>query len=110
MNDTTAQTNSGAADSRIEGGVDRMAQSAHSGVDAASDVAGPAIDQMAAGAHRAINSADEAATSAVAALEAAGVRGKALLDTSTTYMRQHPLLSLGVAVAAGFVLSRLLLK
>jgi ElaB/YqjD/DUF883 family membrane-anchored ribosome-binding protein len=65
---------------------------------------------MAAGAHRAISSADEAATNAVEALEEAGVKGEKLLATSTAYMREHPLLSLSVAVAAGFVLSRMLLK
>jgi ElaB/YqjD/DUF883 family membrane-anchored ribosome-binding protein len=110
MNDHTAPTNSGPAANRMEEGVDRMAKGAHSGVDAASDAARPAIDRMAAGAHRAINSADEAATNAVEALDAAGVKGEELLATSTAYMREHPMLSLSVAVAAGFVLSRLLLK
>jgi len=110
MNDHTATTNSGPGDSRFEEGVDRLARGAHSGVDAASDVAGPAIHRMAAGAHRAINSADAVATGAVDVLEEAGVKGEELLATSTAYMRKHPVLSLGVAVAAGFVLSRLLLK
>jgi ElaB/YqjD/DUF883 family membrane-anchored ribosome-binding protein len=110
MNDYIAPTNSGPTDSKIEKGVDRLAKGAHGGVDAASDAARPAIDRMAAGAHRAINSADEAATSAVEALEEAGVKGEELLATSTAYMRKHPMLSLGVAVAAGFLLSRMLLK
>lgn len=110
MNNHIAPKNPGAADGKIEGTVERMAQGAHSRVDAASDAAGPAIEQMAAGAHRAINSADKAATNTVEALESAGIKSEELLDTSTAYMREHPLLSLGVAVAAGFMLSRLLLK
>jgi ElaB/YqjD/DUF883 family membrane-anchored ribosome-binding protein len=115
MNDHTVSTNSGptdsrSADSRLEEKVDRLAQGAHSGVDAASEAAGPAIDRMAAGAHRAIDSADEAATNAVEALEAAGVKGEELLAAASAYMRENPVLSLSMAVAAGFVLSRLLLK
>jgi ElaB/YqjD/DUF883 family membrane-anchored ribosome-binding protein len=97
----------------VAGGVgtqamDRMAKSAHKGIDAASQAAHPTIDRAAAGAHRAVEGADELASHAADAIDRAGVKGEELLATSTSYMREHPLLTLGLAVTAGYVLSRIL--
>lgn len=88
--------------------MDRIASSAHKGIDAASRTAHPSIDRAAAGAHRAVESADEMANHAVEALEEAGDKGEELIKAGTNYMRAHPMLSLGIAVTAGYVLSRLL--
>lgn len=87
---------------------DRLARKAHSGIDAASEAVHPSIDNAAAGAHRAVKNADELANHAVDALERAGVKGEKMLSSSTSYMRENPLLSLGVALTAGYVLNRLL--
>ena len=88
--------------------MDRVAKSAHRGIDAASSAAHPTVDRAAAGAHRAVESADDFLTPAAEALDSAGAKGEELVKVSTTYMREHPLLTLGLAVTAGYVLSKLL--
>lgn len=87
---------------------DRIAQSAHKGIDAASKAAHPTIDRAVSGAHKAVENADELANHAAEAIDRAGVKGKELFTASTNYMREHPLLTVGLAVTAGYVLSRLL--
>lgn len=93
-------------------GVDRLAASAHSGIHAAAEAVHPAIDRMASSAHRAVNSADEAANHATDAMaragNKAGVKGEELYAAGAGYMRGHPVVTIGVAVAAGYLLSRLL--
>jgi ElaB/YqjD/DUF883 family membrane-anchored ribosome-binding protein len=94
------------------GGVDRLAAGAHSGIHAAAEAVHPAIDRMASGAHRAVNSADQAANQATDAVaragNKAGVKGEELYAAGAGYMREHPVFTIGVAVAAGYLLSRLL--
>lgn len=93
-------------------GVDRLASGAQSGIHAAAEAAHPAIDRLASGAHRAVNSADQAANNAADAMakagNKAGVKGEELYAAGTTYMREHPMFTIGIAVATGYVLSRLL--
>jgi ElaB/YqjD/DUF883 family membrane-anchored ribosome-binding protein len=105
----TSPTNSGpAATAAAPEVLDRVSKSAHSGIDAASQAAHPAIDRMASGAHKVVDNADGMATQAAKALDDAGVKGEELVAMGTTYMREHPLFTLGLAVTAGYVLSRLL--
>ena len=106
-------TNSGPADTKAtKERVDRLAAGAHSGIDAASEAVHPAIDRVASSAHRAVNSADEAASNAADAIAKAGnkasVKGEELYAASASYMREHPVFTIGVAVAAGYLLSRLM--
>ena len=92
--------------------VDRLASGAHSGINAAAEAAHPAIDRLASGAHRAVNSADEAANNATDALakagNKAGEKGEELYAAGASYMREHPMFTIGIAVATGYLLSRLL--
>jgi ElaB/YqjD/DUF883 family membrane-anchored ribosome-binding protein len=86
-NKQSAATNSGpGATHATAAGLDSLATSAHSGIDAAAKAV-----------HRAVNSADKA-----------GLKGEQLYTAGTGYMREHPVFTLGAAVAAGYVLSRLL--
>gem|GEM_PF-1498281 len=87
---------------------DRIAESAHKGIDAASRAVHPTVDRAAAGAHKAVDNADDMVNQAAEAFDRAGVKGEEMLTASTTYMREHPLLTLSLAVTAGYVLSRLL--
>jgi len=103
----TSKSNPAAAAATPEGG-ERFASTAHSGIDAASAAAHPAIDRMASGAHKAVENADEAASHAATALGRAGAKSRELVAASTSYMREHPLVTLGLAATAGYVLSRLL--
>jgi ElaB/YqjD/DUF883 family membrane-anchored ribosome-binding protein len=108
-----AETNSGTAGTNATTeGVDRLAAGTRSGIHAAAEAAHPVIDRMASSAHRAVNSADEAASHATDAMakagNKAGVKGEELYAAGAGYMREHPVLTIGVAVAAGYLLSRLL--
>jgi ElaB/YqjD/DUF883 family membrane-anchored ribosome-binding protein len=105
---TSATNSSAAATAAIPESMDRVAKRAHSGIDAASDAARPTIDRMASAAHKAVDNADEVAAHAAQALGEAGVKGEQLIASGTGYVREHPLLTLGLAVATGYVLSRLL--
>lgn len=107
------QTNSGPAGKKATTeGVDRLAAGAHSGIQAAAEAVHPAIDRLASGAHRAVNSADEAANQATDAIAKAGtkagVKGEELYAASAEYLREHPMVTIGLAVATGYLLSRLL--
>jgi ElaB/YqjD/DUF883 family membrane-anchored ribosome-binding protein len=80
--------------------------------DRAFDAARPAVDRLASGAHNAVDRIAGAATQVVNTL---GVKGEQLkgaevrlMDACRGSVREHPVASLGIAVAVGFVLSRLL--
>ena len=92
--------------------MDRLAASAQSGIHSAAEAAHPAIDRVASSAHRAVNSADEVASHATDAMaragNKAGVKGEELYAAGAGYLREHPMVTIGVAVAAGYLLSRLL--
>lgn len=88
--------------------MDGLARTAHQGIDAASQAAHPVIDRVATGAHNALENADELANQASLAIDKAGVKTEEAINASTSYMRDHPLLTLALAVGAGYALSRLL--
>ena len=93
-------------------GVDQATASAHNVIDKASDAARPAVDRLASGAHQAV---DKMAGAASQAAETLDLKGEQLMDAQVRltencreYVRDNPLTSLGIAVAAGFLVSRLL--
>ena len=92
--------------------VDRVRAGAHSVIDKVSDVAHPMVDRVASGAHQTV---DKLAGAAGQAAETLGVKGEQLKDAQMRameqcrgYVRDNPIASLGIALAAGFLLSRLL--
>jgi len=96
----------------LEHGVERATSAAHHTIDSLSDAAQPTIDHLRSGAHKAVDSAGNVATHAAGTL---GGKGDQLHDNATKiveraggYVREHPVASLGMAVAAGYLLSRLL--
>jgi ElaB/YqjD/DUF883 family membrane-anchored ribosome-binding protein len=93
-------------------GVDQATAGAHEKITSASDAARPAVDRLASSAHEVV---DKVAGVATQAAETLGVRGEKiksaqdkLVESAREYMREHPVATLGAAVAVGFVLSRLL--
>jgi ElaB/YqjD/DUF883 family membrane-anchored ribosome-binding protein len=74
----------------------------------------PVVERVAAGAHEAVDKAASAANAAAKAVEQKGEQLKDLqaryLDGCREQVRGHPLAALGVAVAAGFLLSLLLTR
>ena len=91
--------------------VDNATAGAHEVIDKISDPTRPAVDRVASGAHQAVDKIASAATQTADTLRA---RSRRLWSAKTQameqcrgYVRENPMTSLGVAVAAGFLLSRL---
>src|SRR5437867_2948844 len=91
--------------------VDEVTVSAHERVDHMSDAAGPVVDRMASNAHAAIDTVAGVAADAATTL---GIKGEQLtnaqaklVEAARDYMREQPIAALGIAVAAGWILSRL---
>jgi ElaB/YqjD/DUF883 family membrane-anchored ribosome-binding protein len=80
-------------------------------IDTAATIA-PVVDRVAASAHDAVDRAASAATSAAKMLDKKGAEFKNLqsryLDTCREQVRDNPMAALGIAVAAGFLLSILI--
>ena len=92
--------------------VDQASTGAHDMIDKVSDAARPVVDRIASGAHRAV---DKIAGAAGQAAETLSVKGRQLknaqvrgMEQCRGYVRENPVTALGIAVAAGFLLSRLL--
>jgi len=92
--------------------VDQASIGAHDAIDRVSDVTRPVVDRIASGAHQAV---DRIAGAAGQAADTLGVRGEQLKNAQVRameqwrgYVRDHPVASVGMGVAAGFLLSRLL--
>jgi ElaB/YqjD/DUF883 family membrane-anchored ribosome-binding protein len=70
------------------------------------------IDTATRAAHDSIDSVSEAATHAAVTLGGKGdqlnASGRNMANRAENYINEHPMASLGLAVAAGFFLSRLL--
>ncbi|HLF31187.1 MAG TPA: hypothetical protein VI566_09195 [Xanthomonadales bacterium] len=104
--------NGGSFQHTLEHGVDTAATAAHHTIDSVSDAARPALDHMVSGAHGAVDRAGVAAAHAAGTLGMKGDQwndsGKKIVERAGFYVRQHPVAFLGMAVAAGYFLSRLL--
>ena len=91
--------------------VDHAGTEAHDVIDKVSDAARPVVDRIASRAHQAV---DRIASAAGQAAESLGVKGEQLKNTQVRameqcrgYIRDKPVTALGIAIAAGFLLSRL---
>lgn len=101
-------TNSDEDDGAISRGIKNAELGAHQKIDKAADVARPVVETVARGAHRAVDEVGDVASRASESLSANGEQIKAAEAHVVEYVRRHPLASLGVAIAAGFFVSRLL--
>jgi ElaB/YqjD/DUF883 family membrane-anchored ribosome-binding protein len=98
---STAARAVGDASSKAHGAIDRMSAGAV-----------PVLDRATSGAHRAVDSVASAASGAVETLAAQSGQFQAgqarVAEECRGYVRENPLASVGIALAAGFLLSRLL--
>lgn len=108
---TKAPADGGNIQHSLERSADKATVAAHGAIDSAADATRPAIDNMVASAHKTVDRAGAAAANAAGTL---GVKGDQLNDSSQriieragVYVRENPVAALGMAVAAGYVLSRL---
>ena len=101
-----------------ESALNKASSGAHAAVDSiagaadeAARKAKPAIDQFAAIAHQAVDKAANAATPAAEWLNRQGedltAAQKQLVSDATKYISANPLKSVAIALAAGFVISRI---
>ncbi len=104
-------SNPGSMGKNVNNKVENATSGAHHAIDKASEAARPAVDRVAAGAH---NVVDKLAGAAASAADTMGVKGEQLkaaqaraTEASRDYVRENPLTSIGIAVAVGFLLSRL---
>ena len=103
--------NTDGSHSPIPGGPQARAV-AHDAIDKVSDAARPMVDKIASGAHQTV---DKLAGVANQAAETLGVKGEQLkhfqaqaMEQTRAYVRENPVASLGIALAAGYLLSKLL--
>ena len=92
--------------------IESVTSSAHKTIDKVSESARPAVDRLTASAHHAV---DSLAGIACGAADTLGVKGEQLkgatdhmTQSARDFVRENPLMSLGIAVAGGLLLSRLL--
>lgn len=107
--DNAMDTAGGAGTART---VDDVAASAHRTVDRAASSAQPAVDRLAANAHGVVDRVSEKATGAAETIESRyddfqSTRER-LGDQCRSYVEDNPLKAVGIALAAGFILSRLI--
>ena len=111
-NTSKATTADNGASGTAARGHESFKAGAHDTIDKVADAARPAVDRMADGAHGAVDSVAHAATHAAETLSARGEQLKDVQARATDglleYMRAKPFTSLGIAAAAGFLLSKIL--
>ena len=96
--------------------VERKAGQAHDAVDAvaakASEKAAPAIDRVARAAHETVDKVAQAAGPAADWLNQSAAQlqrqQEQLVDGSRSYIRERPLVAIGIALAAGYLAGRLM--
>ena len=92
--------------------LDKASTAVHSAIDEAARKAKPAIDRYATLAHDATDKLSSAGSQTAEWMSSKGeslsVPQKQLVDDTCKYVSAHPLKSLAMAVAAGFVLSKIL--
>ena len=103
--------NPNAMGNSVAGNIDHASAGAHNTIDKVSDAAYPAVDRITAGAHQVV---EKVATVASQAVDTLLVKGEQLKEAQTRatesfrgYVTENPLASVGIAVAAGFLLSKL---
>ena len=94
----------------VAGNIDQASAGAHNTIDKVSDAAYPAVDRVTEGAHQVV---DKVATAASQAADTLVVKGEQLKEAQTRatesfrgYVTENPFASVGIAVAAGFILSK----
>ena len=98
---------SNGGDGSFQGAIDRASGAAHETVNRMAESARPAVDRFAAGAHETVDKASNAAKNAAEGAEESTKKFAVARDRVIDNVRSRPLAALGIAAAAGFLLSRL---
>lgn len=88
------------------------ASTVHDKIDAAGEVARPAVDRLLTGAHQAVDKLSGFAAVAADTVSEKSVQLKdahaRLMETGRVQVREKPALAVGIAVAAGYILGRMM--
>lgn len=107
----TETMNNGAANGNWDRKVEQAKTGAHSTIDRLSENARPAVDKLSASAHQAVDRLSDMACQAAASFSGKVGNPKdmqeQLLADAREQVREKPVAALAIAVAAGFILSRL---
>ena len=110
--ETTGSITSNMGSNGIANRVDDLGDSAHDKIDQVASSVKPAVDRFAKSAHEVV---DKVATVASDAADSLGVKADQLKGAQSRlteqcegYVRENPLVSIGIAVAAGYILSKVL--
>lgn len=98
---TEATTDSDLSSTQASETVNRAARAAHEAIDKVAAKAGPALDQLQTAATKAAHTLQDKA-------EALGQMEDELLDSARVQVRANPLTAVLAALAAGYLLSRIL--
>src|ERR1700758_5125381 len=80
---------------------------AHKSIESATEMAHPAIDHLASGAHETVGKIAESAESIGAKSERLLAIQRRMIEGTRGYVRENPLMTLGIAVAASWLIGRI---
>ncbi len=108
----TSKTDATNGNTPLAQGIAQMGSTAHQAIDKASDAARPAVDRIASTAHQAVDKARDMAGHAAETLSEQADHLKDakahLTQACGNYVRSNPVMSFGIAVGVGFILSRMM--
>lgn len=110
---TEKQSNAGSKAARnVDQAVNQASSATHDTIDRAQDAISPAVDKVAQKAHKTV---DRLAVSANTATDHLERKGEQFMDAQEqalsqlrAYVNEHPVAALSMAVAGGYLLSRIL--
>lgn len=92
--------------------VNQAASGLHEKIDRVSEAARPAVDRATSSAHETVDHLADMASHAAETVEQKSAEFKEMqakfMENATQYVQAHPMASLGIAVATGFLLSKML--
>ena len=98
---STADLPSGVPGSVSDPAIERVARGAHSAVDRVAGTASSAVERVRTGVQGALGTVNER-------MHDLQSNGDVWVDTARERVREHPLATIGIALAAGYLLARIL--
>ncbi len=93
----------------VERTLENASVNVHRAIDKASEFTRPAVEALASDAHHAVDKIAGSATNVAQSLEVKGDELQALqvrlTESCRAHLREHPIATLGMAVAAGYMLN-----
>ncbi len=112
MEQTGSMSSSMGSNGSVANAVDDLSETAHDKIDKVTSSVKPAVDRFAKSAHQVVDkvatvASDAADTLGVKADQFKGAQGR-VTEQCQQYVRENPLVAVGIALAAGYILSKVL--